>query len=88
LLCGAYIDLNAARANIVEKPEDYRWCSLGMRVRASKRARRLLTWVPVSIGNYSFIAGIQKEYKRKFIRPRSFLEVEGNRLFVTRVLRL
>jgi hypothetical protein len=40
----------------------------------------------IAIGNYSFIAGIQKKYKRKFIRPRSFLE--GNRLFVTRVLRL
>jgi hypothetical protein len=42
----------------------------------------------LAIGNYSFIAGIQKNYKRKFIRPRKFLEVEGNRLFVTRVLRL
>ena len=160
LLCNAYIELNAVRANIVEKPEDYRWCSLGMRVRAPKRARKLLTWFPVShqdaweniglvktfysmkalewyrvfvyqcggkmlenkasisdqlvsdvvgfhgklgigerlqyrlrniseglaIGNYSFIAGIQKKNKRKFIRPRSFLE--GNRLFVTRVLRM
>jgi REP element-mobilizing transposase RayT len=160
LLCSAYIDLNAVRANIVEKPEDYRWCGLGMRVRAPKRARKLLTWFPVShrdswediglvkafssmkdlewyrlfvyqaggkkvenkagvseqlvnhvvgfhgklgigeklqyrlrnisegiaIGNYSFIAGLQKKNKRKFIRPRSFLE--GNRLFVTRVLRL
>jgi hypothetical protein len=38
------------------------------------------------LGNYSFIAGIQKKYKRKFIRPRSFLD--GNRLFVTRVLRM
>jgi putative transposase len=162
LLCSAYIDLNAVRANIVGKPEDYRWCSLGLRVRAPKRARKLLTWFPVShedaweniglvktfhsmkamewyrvfvyqsggkklenedkviipdqlvsdvadfhgklgigeklqyrlrnlsegiaIGNYSFIAEIQKKYARKFIRPRSFLE--GNRLFVTRVLRL
>jgi putative transposase len=160
LLCSAYIDLNAVRANMVEKPEDYRWCSLGMRVRSPKRARKSLTWFPVShkdawenmglvktflsmkslewyrvfvyqcggkklenkasisdqlvsdvvcfhgklgigerlqyrlrnisegiaIGNYSFIAGIQKKYERKFIRPRSLLE--GNRLFVTRVLRL
>jgi putative transposase len=160
LLCSAYIDLNAVRANIVERPEDYRWCSLGMRVRAPKRARRLLTWFPVShrdsweniglvktfvsmkalewyrlfvyysggkklenkaaipgqlvsdvlgfhgklgigeklqyrlrniseslaIGNYSFIAGIQKKNNRKFIRPRRFLE--GDRIFVTRVLRL
>jgi putative transposase len=27
--CLAYIDLNAVRANIVEKPEDYRWNTLG-----------------------------------------------------------
>ncbi len=27
--CLAYIDLNPIRANMVEKPEDYRWCSLG-----------------------------------------------------------
>jgi len=160
LLCSAYIDLNAVRANIVGKPEDYRWCSLGMRMRSPNRARKLLTWFPVShkdawetmglvktfhsmkalewyrvfvyqsggkklenkatisdqlvndvvgfhgklgiggrlqyrlrnisegiaIGNYSFIAEIQKKYDRKFIRPRTFFEV--NRLFVTRVLRL
>ncbi|MCP4750563.1 MAG: hypothetical protein GY866_06700 [Proteobacteria bacterium] len=27
--CLAYIDLNPVRANMVERPEDYRWCSLG-----------------------------------------------------------
>jgi len=27
--CLAYIDLNAVRAGIVKRPEDYRWCSLG-----------------------------------------------------------
>ncbi len=27
--CLAYIDLNPVRANMVEKPEDYRWCSIG-----------------------------------------------------------
>ena len=27
--CLAYIDLNPVRAGLVEKPEDYRWCSLG-----------------------------------------------------------
>ncbi len=29
LNCLAYIDLNPVRAGIVEKPEHYRWCSLG-----------------------------------------------------------
>jgi hypothetical protein len=27
--CLAYIDLNAVRAGIVKRPENYRWCSLG-----------------------------------------------------------
>ncbi|WP_459926009.1 transposase, partial [Desulfatiferula olefinivorans] len=27
--CLAYIDLNAVRAGIVTRPENYRWCSLG-----------------------------------------------------------
>ena len=27
--CLAYIDLNAVRAGIVKRPEDYRWCSVG-----------------------------------------------------------
>jgi hypothetical protein len=35
--CLAYIDLNAARAGIVERPEDYRWCSLGYDVQTGNR---------------------------------------------------
>jgi hypothetical protein len=38
----SYIDLNPVRAGIVERPEDYRWCSLGMRVRSPVRAGKLL----------------------------------------------
>ncbi len=30
--CLAYVDLNAVRAGIVERPEDYRWCSLGYHI--------------------------------------------------------
>ena len=39
----AYIDLNPIRANIVTIPEDYRWSSAGLKVRAPRRAKRLLT---------------------------------------------
>lgn len=35
--CLAYIDLNPVRAGIVEKPELYRWCSLGHHVQAHNR---------------------------------------------------
>ncbi|WP_082863634.1 transposase, partial [Thermodesulfatator autotrophicus] len=33
LNCLAYIELNPVRAGIVERPENYRWCSLGYRSR-------------------------------------------------------
>jgi len=42
LACSAYIDLNPVRANIVKQPEDYRWSSLGLRVRSPRRANKFL----------------------------------------------
>jgi hypothetical protein len=42
LTCSAYIDLNPIRANIEKIPEDYRWSSLGLRVRSPKEAESLL----------------------------------------------
>ena len=35
--CLAYIDLNAVRAGIVKRPEDYRWCSLGYHSQTSNK---------------------------------------------------
>lgn len=35
--CLAYIDLNPVRAGIVERPEDYRWCSTGYHVQTGNR---------------------------------------------------
>ncbi len=35
--CLAYIDLNPIRAAIVERPEDYRWCSLGYHIQTGNR---------------------------------------------------
>jgi REP element-mobilizing transposase RayT len=156
LVCSAYIDLNPVRANMVTRPEDYRWSSLGLRVRSPGGSQKLLgqflesllennekvengeinplSWYRefvylsggiekegkgtisqelvndvksyhgklgigdsfryrvknisegIAIGTFSFISVMQERYKRKFIRPRSFLP--GNRLFATRVLRL
>ncbi len=37
LNCLAYIDLNPIRAGIVDKPEEYRWCSLGYHVQSGNR---------------------------------------------------
>jgi REP element-mobilizing transposase RayT len=42
LVCSSYIDLNPVRAGLVEKPEDYRWSSLGLRVRSKAEAATFL----------------------------------------------
>jgi hypothetical protein len=35
--CLAYIDLNPLRAGLVDRPEEYRWSSLGYRFRSSRK---------------------------------------------------
>ncbi len=41
--CLAYIDLNPVRAGIVERPEDYRWSSIGYHVQTGNRDKLLST---------------------------------------------
>jgi len=41
--CLAYVDLNPVRASLVDKPEDYRWCSLGYHIQ-SKNSGKLLSF--------------------------------------------
>jgi len=41
--CLAYIDLNPVRAGIVEKPEEYRWSSLGYHVQTNNKGNFLST---------------------------------------------
>jgi len=61
LVCSAYIDLNPIRANIVKRPEDYRWSSLGLRVGNPGRAKKLLGVIFESSGES--IAGERKMIK-------------------------
>lgn len=42
LTCSTYIDLNPIRASMVQCPEDYRWSSIGLRVRTPNRAKGFL----------------------------------------------
>jgi putative transposase len=39
--CLAYIDLNAVRAGLVKRPEDYRWCSLGYHTQTGNKEKFL-----------------------------------------------
>jgi REP element-mobilizing transposase RayT len=46
-VCSSYIDLNPVRAGVVKIPEDYRWSSLGLRVRSKAEAANFL--FPISL---------------------------------------
>lgn len=48
LICSAYIDLNAVRAGIVKRPEDYRWSSIGLRARNRSHAEKILDKIIIS----------------------------------------
>jgi len=75
-VASAYIDLNPIRAKIknIKVPEDYRWSSMGLRVRSPKRYKALVTdisYEPCVENGYSWYrqfvyesGGIKKEGKR------------------------
>ncbi len=46
LVSSAYIELNPVRAKMVASPDDFRWCSMGLRARDPVRARKLLSLLP------------------------------------------
>ena len=55
--CLAYIDLNPLRAGLVERPEDYRWNSLGYHLQTQNKGRFLST----DFGLKEFSVKSQKE---------------------------
>jgi len=69
LVCSAYIDLNPLRANIVKRPEGYRWSSLGLRVRSPKYADKLMSHCQKNLSWYrEFVylaGGVEREGKGK-----------------------
>jgi len=77
--CLAYIDLNPIRAGIVEKPEAYRWCSLGYHAQTHNRDRFLST----DFGLTEFAVKSAKErfaFYRRFVYEKAGLikEVEDH----------
>ncbi|AEH45256.1 hypothetical protein Thein_1390 [Thermodesulfatator indicus DSM 15286] len=73
LNCLAYIELNPVRAGIVEKPEDYRWCSLGYRARLGTGETSFLS---LNIGLPSYANKSERErFKlyREFVYGKSGL---------------
>jgi REP element-mobilizing transposase RayT len=62
--CLAYIDLNPLRAGIVERPEDYRWNSIGYHVQTNNRDSFLST----DFGLKEFNVKSRKERIRRYRR--------------------
>jgi len=75
--CLAYIDLNPVRAGIVEKPEDYRWCSLGYHVQSDNKENFLST----DFGLREFAVKAESERQRIyrcFVHGKGVHETEEN----------
>jgi hypothetical protein len=62
--CLAYIDLNPIRAGLVDRPEDYRWNSLGYHVQTNNRDNFLST----DFGLMEFNVKSEKERIRRYRR--------------------
>ncbi|MBT8366531.1 MAG: hypothetical protein KJP23_17700, partial [Deltaproteobacteria bacterium] len=62
--CLAYIDLNPLRAGIVERPEEYRWNSLGYHLQTNNRDNFLTT----DFGLEEFNVKSEKERIRRYRR--------------------
>lgn len=70
--CLAYIDLNPVRAGIVEKPEDYRWNSIGYHVQTGNRE----DFLSLDFGLKAFRVLDTEERLRRY---RQFMYEKGGR---------
>ena len=74
--CLAYIDLNPIRAGIAQRPESYRWCSLGYHAQTQNRDRFLST----DFGLKAFAhtsARARLAFYRRFVYEKGGLIPEG-----------
>ena len=70
--CLAYIDLNPLRAGLVDRPEDYRWNSLGYHVQAGNKDNFLsLDFGPVKYASLSL-----RELHRAGLKEFGIMDVE------------
>lgn len=84
LSCLAYIELNPIRAGIVERPEDYRWCSLAYHLGVGNDG-----FLSTDFGLGSFSQGSYYErlrIYRRFVYEKGGLEVSGQACISSRIL--
>ena len=83
--CLAYVDLNGVRAGIVEKPEDYRWCSLGYHVQTNNRDG----FLSLDFGLKEFGVMDEKERLRsyrRFVYQQGHIDVSKRKRITTGIL--
>ena len=78
--CLAYIDLNPVRAGIVEKPEAYRWCSLGYHIQTNNKDDFLS--LDFGLTEFGVLNGEDRlKFYRKFVYEKGYLDVsDGARI--------
>ena len=78
--CLAYIDLNPVRAGLVEKPEDYRWNSIGYHVQTGNRDRFLS--LDFGLKEFNVLGGAERLRRyRRFLYEKGVKETEkGSRI--------
>ena len=83
--CLAYIDLNAVRAGIVKRPEDYRWCSIGYHVQTGNKDGFLSLDLGLSHFGVDDLATRLKKY-REFLYHVGAIEKRGRARILKKVL--
>ena len=72
--CLAYIDLNPIRAGLVDRPEDYRWNSLGYHIQTNNKAN----FLSLDFGLKEFAVKTAEErlrYYRQFVYEKGCIDV-------------
>jgi len=83
VICSAYIDLNSVRAGIVKKPEDYRWSSIGLRIRNPRKAKKVLSPINIIKEKVETIREVKTgNYKQKVLRSEEELSFSVYREFI------
>ena len=76
----AYIDLNPLRANLVERPDDYRWCSIGYHVQTNNKSSFLSCDFGLTAFNDAPEAERLRDY-REFLHEKGDIEItKGTRI--------
>jgi REP element-mobilizing transposase RayT len=70
--CLAYIDLNPVRANMVKRPEDYRWSSLGYHVQTNNQAGFLS--LDLGMADWGIESGKRLRKYREFVYETGALD--------------